>query len=96
MITSVAMVTARPGHEAQVAGILSDYVTKEKNVPGCMRIYHKRALNNEDTFLVYAEYDTLEHFQASEKAFDEANKEGGKIHFSLKPHVVKAFFGNFD
>ena len=96
MITSVAMVTARPGHEGQVADLLSEYVTQEKKVPGCMRIYHKRAMNNQDTFLVYAEYDTLENFQASEKVFDEAHQDGGKIQFSLKPHILKAFFGNFD
>ena len=94
MIASVATLTARKGHEAKVADILSDYVTKEKKVKGCIRCYFKKALNNDDTFLLYSEYDTLEHFEAANKP--DKPQEPGKIRFILKPHVVKAFFGNFD
>jgi heme-degrading monooxygenase HmoA len=96
MITSVAMITVRPGHESQVIDVLNNYVTKEKDVKGCMRVYYKRALDTGDTFLVYAEYDTLEHFRTAEKTSQPAPPEGGKIQFMLKPHILKAFFGNFD
>jgi len=82
MIVSVAMISARKGHQAQVTDILSDYITKEKMVPGCIRCYSKRAINNDDTFLVYTEYDTLEHFQASEKMV-EKSEEGAKVSYSV-------------
>jgi len=97
MIVSVAMLTVRQGHQAQVVDILNDYVTKEKQVKGCVRAYYKRALNNDDTYLVYTEYDNLEHFQDSEKAEPAQEKDkNGNVEFALRPHLLKAFFGNFD
>ena len=96
MIVSVAMISVRKGHEGQVADILTDYTTKEKKVPGCVRCYFKRAINNNDTFMVYTEYDTMDHFQASEKMVQEQQQEGGKVEFVLRPHILKAFYGNFD
>lgn len=96
MIVSVAMISVRKGHEAQVADILQDYTNKEKKAPGCIRCYYKRAINNTDTFLVYTEYDSMENFQASEKKIEQQNAEGGKVEFILRPHILKAFYGNFD
>jgi heme-degrading monooxygenase HmoA len=94
MITSVAMLTAQLGHEAKVIEILNEFVAQEKKVPGCVRVYFKQALDTRDTFFVYSEYDTLEHFRASDQAVDPPKE--GKIQFRLKPHIVKAFFGNFE
>jgi quinol monooxygenase YgiN len=95
MIVSVAMLTVRKGHQGQVVDILSDYVNKEKKVKGCVKAYYKQALDNDDTFLVYAEYDTLEHFKAAEK-ISHHQKKGEKPEFILRPHLLKGFFGNFD
>lgn len=96
MIVSVAMISVIKGHEGQVVDILNDYTTKEKKVPGCMRSYYKRAINNDDTFMVYTEYDNMEHFEASEKMVRDQHEEGGKVEFVLRPHILKAFYGNFD
>jgi len=96
MIVSVAVLSVRKGHEAQAVDILSDYTTKEKKVHGCIRCYFKRAINNTDTFMVYTEYDNTEHFQSSQKKVKEHQQEGGKVEFILRPHILKAFYGNFD
>lgn len=96
MIVSVAMISVRKGHEGQVVDILRDFTTKEKKAAGCVRCYFKPAINNRDTFLVYAEYDTMEHFQASGKKAKNKQEEGGKVEFVLRPHILKAFYGNFD
>jgi len=95
MITSVAMISAKPGHEAQVVDILNHHIQEEKKVKGCVKAYMKKALNTSDTFLVYAEYDTLENFKTADKAH-EGQKEGEKVEFVLRPHILKAFFGNFE
>ena len=95
MIVSVAMISVRPGHQGQVVDILNDHVQKEKAAAGCVKAYFKKAINSEDTFLVYAEYDKMENFQKAEKA-SQGNKEEGKVEFILRPHILKAFFGNFD
>jgi len=95
MITSVAMISVKPGHEAQVTDILNEHVNKEKKVKGCVKAYYKRALDTHDTFLVYAEYDNLENFKAADKAH-EGKKEGEKVEFVLREHILKAFFGNFE
>ncbi len=94
MITSVSILTIRKGHESQVVDILRDFVNKEKTTKGCVKAYLKKALDNEDTFMVYAEYDTLENFQASNKQ-SEAKKEDEKVEFILRPHLIKGFYGNF-
>jgi heme-degrading monooxygenase HmoA len=95
MIVSLSVVTVRKGHEKQVVDILNDYVQKEKKVKGCMKVYLRKALNNVDTYMVYSEYDTLASFEAANKVSPEKAKSK-KIEFVLKPHVLKAFYGNFE
>ena len=95
MIVSVAILTAKRGHEGQVVDVLNDYVTKEKNLQGCIRVYYKRAINNDDTFMVYSEYDNKEHFEAAQKAAHHQDKDKG-VENVLHPHIVKGFYGNFD
>jgi quinol monooxygenase YgiN len=95
MIVSVAMLSVRKGHQAQVVDILNEYVTREKKVAGCVKAYYKQALDNDDTFLVYIEYDNLEHFRAAEK-ISHHQKKGEKAEFILRPHLLKGFFGNFN
>jgi quinol monooxygenase YgiN len=93
MISSLTVVTVRKGHEKQVVKILNDFVQKEKKVKGCLKVYLRKAIDNLDTFLVYAEYDSKESFEASNK-LDEGQKNSKK--FILKPHVMKLFYGNFE
>jgi quinol monooxygenase YgiN len=95
MIISVAMLSVYKEHQDKVIKILEDIIAKEKNVPGCAKAYYKRAINNDDTFLVYAEYDTMEHFQAAEKTAMLV-PEGQKPEFILRPYLMKGFFGNFE
>ncbi len=96
MIVSLAVVTIRKGHDNQVLEILNKYVTGEKSSKGCIKAYVRKALNNVDTFMVLCEYDTLENFQAADQKSVERLKEGGTIDFVLRPHVIKAFYGNFE
>ncbi len=96
MIVSLAIVTIRKGHDSEVLKILNDYVAKEKAAEGCLKAYVRKALNNVDTFLVFSEYDTLAHFQVVDQKSVERLKEGGTIDFVLRPHVIKAFYGNFE
>lgn len=95
MIVSVAMISVKPGHQGPVVDILSEHVNQEKKAPGCVKAYYKKAINSEDTFLVYVEYDNMKNFQAAEEAAQK-QKEEGKVEFVLRPHILKAFFGNFD
>ena len=95
MILSVAMLTVDPGQQEKVVKILEDIVAKEKKVTGCTQAFFKRAINNNDTFMVYAEYDTMEHFQAAEKMTQQM-PEGQRPQFMLRPYLVKGFFGNFE
>jgi quinol monooxygenase YgiN len=97
MIVSVAVLTIRKGTEKEFLDILSDYVTQEKKVPGCVRVYYKRAMNNDDTYLIYTEYDGRKALEASEKLSAEAQKaEGGNIEFKLRPFLLKGFYGDFE
>jgi len=94
MITTVAMITIRAGHQEKVSNILKAHVSRERKLKGCLQAYYKRAMNNDDTFLVFAEYDSLESFQAAEKMDEQ--KDGGKVESILRPHILKAFHGSFE
>jgi heme-degrading monooxygenase HmoA len=94
MITSMSVLTIRKGHEGDVVNILKDFVNKEKFTTGCIKAYLKKAIDNDDTYLVYAEYDTMENFQAANK-INENKKEDEKVEFILRPHLLKGFYGNF-
>jgi quinol monooxygenase YgiN len=95
MIISVAMLTIDKERQEKVIKILEDIIAKEKKVPGCTKAFYKRAINNEDTFMVYAEYDTMEHFQAAERMTMQM-PEGQRPQFMLRPYLMKGFFGNFE
>ena len=86
MIVSIAVLTIRKGHQAQAAEIIHQHVEKEKKASGVVRAYLKKAVDSEDTFLVYVEYETLKHFQAAEKASQKL-KENEKVEFTLRPHL---------
>jgi heme-degrading monooxygenase HmoA len=95
MIVSLSVISVRKGHEKQVVDILNGYVQKEKKVKGCMKVYLRKAIGNIDTFMVYTEYDTKANFEAANKVSVEKMKSK-KIEFVLKPHVLRAFYGNFE
>ena len=95
MIVSIAILTIRKGHQAKAVDIIQGYVNREKKATGVVKAYFKKAVNNEDTFLIYIEYGTLRHFQAAEKA-SEKLKQDQKIEFTLRPHLLRGFYGNFD
>ncbi len=95
MIVSVAVLTIRKGHEGKATAIIQAQVEKEKKTAGVVRAYFKKALNNDDTFLIYVEYDSLKSFQAADKASQQL-KKNKSIKFNLRPHLLRAFFGNFD
>ncbi|HTC21322.1 MAG TPA: antibiotic biosynthesis monooxygenase [bacterium] len=95
MIVSMAVLTIRKGHQAKASDIIHQYVEKEKKTTGVVRAFAKKAINNDDTFLIYVEYGTLKHFQAAEKASQKL-KENEKVAFSLRPHLLRGFYGNFD
>ncbi len=95
MIVSIAVMTIRKGHQGKASEIIKSQVEKEKKTEGVIRAYVKKALNNDDTFLIYVEYDTLKHFQAAEKASQKLN-ENEKPAFALRPHLLRGFYGNFD
>jgi quinol monooxygenase YgiN len=94
MIVSLTVVTVRKGHEKKVVDILNDFVQKEKKMKGCLRVYLRQAMNNNDTYMVYSEYDTIKNFEAANQVSEE-KKHSKHIEFVLKPHVLKAFYGNF-
>jgi quinol monooxygenase YgiN len=97
MIVSVAVLTIRKGTEREFLEILNDYITKEKKVPGCVRVYSKRAMNNDDTYLIYTEYENRKALEESEKISAETQKaEGGNIEFKLRPFLLKGFYGDFE
>ena len=93
MIASLTVVTVRKGHEQQVVKILNDFVQKEKKMKGCVKVYLRKAIDNVDTFLVYAEYDNKTNFEAANKLTLDKSKSK---QFVLKPHVLKLFYGNFE
>jgi quinol monooxygenase YgiN len=95
MIVSLSVVSVRKGHEKQVVDILNGFVQKEKKAKGCLKVYLRKAVNNIDTFMVYSEYDTKANFEAANKVSSEKMKSK-KIEFVLKPHVLRAFYGNFE
>ena len=95
MIVSLSVVSVRKGHEKQVVEILNNFVQKEKKAKGCMKVYLRKAIKNVDTFMVYSEYDTKANFEAANKVSEEKTKSK-KIEFVLKPHVLRAFYGNFE
>ena len=95
MIVSLSVVSVRKGHEKQVVDILNSYVQKEKKAKGCMKVYLRKAINNVDTFMVYSEYDTKANFEVANRVSEEKMKSK-KIEFVLKPHVLRAFYGNFE
>jgi quinol monooxygenase YgiN len=94
MIVSVAVLSVRQGHQDQVLEIIQKHLEREKSAVGCVQAYFKRALDNDDTFLLYVEYDNLEHFRAADRT--PPRPEGEKVEFALRPHLLKGFFGNFD
>jgi quinol monooxygenase YgiN len=96
MIVSVAVLTIRKGTEREFLDILNDYVTKEKKVPGCIRVYYKRAMNNDDTYLIYTEYENRQALDASEKLSAETQKAEGNIEFKMRPYLLKGFYGDFE
>jgi len=93
MIISLAVLTIRKESAQEVSRLLSDYVTEEKGKKGVIKVFVKRALDNEDTFLVYTEYADRVSYDVSEKVARESGKDVG---FVLRPHILKAFYGNFD
>ncbi len=95
MIVSMAVLTIRKGHQSKASDIIHQYVEKEKKTAGVVRAFAKKAINNDDTFLIYVEYDSLKNFQAAEKASKKL-KESEKVEFSLRPHLLRGFYGNFD
>jgi heme-degrading monooxygenase HmoA len=95
MIVSMAVLTIRKGHEGKASALIQKQVEKEKKTAGVVKAYFKKALNNDDTFLIYVEYDSLKSFQAAEKASQKL-KKNEKTEFALRPHLLRGFFGNFD
>jgi heme-degrading monooxygenase HmoA len=95
MIVSVAVLTIRKGHQGKASDIIRDHLEREKKLPGVVRAYTKKAVNNDDTFLIYAEYDSRKSFEAAEKASQKL-KEDKKVEFALRPHLLRGFYGNFE
>jgi quinol monooxygenase YgiN len=93
MIVSVAVLTIRKENANEVSTLLNDFVTREKGRPGVVKVYYKRAMNSEDTYLVHTEYEDRKALQASEAA---AEKESKSVGFVLRPYLLKAFYGNFE
>lgn len=95
MIVSVAVLTIRKGHQAKASDIIHEHVEREKKAAGVVKAYTKKALNNDDTFLVYVEYDSKKSFEVAEKASKKL-KENKKVEFALRPHLMRGFYGNFE
>jgi quinol monooxygenase YgiN len=93
MVISLAVITIRKESLKEVSELLNQFLSDEKKRPGVLRVYAKRAMDNEDTFLLYTEYEDRAAFDASEKASNEEQKSVG---FILRPYLLKAFYGNFD
>ena len=92
MIISLAVLTIRKEKSALVFKLLDQFVAEETAKPGVLRAYYKRAVENDDTVLLYTEYDSRKAFEASDK---DAQKEGN-VGFALRPYLLKAFYGNFE
>lgn len=95
MIVSVAALTIRKGHREKAIDIIHQHVEKEKKTPGVVKAYFKKAVNNDDTFLIYVEYDSKKSFVAAEKASKKL-KDDQKVEFALRPHLMRGFYGNFE
>lgn len=95
MIVSVAALTIRKGHRAKAVEIIQRHVEKEKKTSGVVKAYFKQAINNDDTFLIYVEYDSKRSFAAAEKASQKL-KQDQKVEFTLRPHLLRGFYGNFE
>ncbi len=95
MIVSVAALTIRKGHRAKAADIIHQHVEKEKKTPGVVKAYLKKAVDSDDTFLIYVEYDSRRSFAAAEKASQKL-KQDQKVEFALRPHLLRGFYGNFE
>jgi len=93
MIVSLAVLTIRKEKTGEVSDLLNQFITAEKKRPGVVKVYTKRAMDNEDTFLLYTEYESREAFKASEAA---GEKESQSVGFVLRPYLLKAFYGNFE
>ncbi len=96
MIVSVAVLTIRKGTEEKFLALLNNYVTEERKIPGCIRVYYKRALNNDDTYLIYTEYENRKALDASERLSAENAKTEGNIEFKMRPYLLKGFYGDFE
>jgi len=96
MIVSVAVLTIRKGSDKEFLDILNDYVTREKKVTGCVRVYYKRAMNNDDTYLIYTEYDNRKALEESERLSAATQKAEGNIEFKMRPYLLKGFYGDFE
>jgi hypothetical protein len=95
MIVSVAVLTIRKGHRAKAVDIIQAHLQREKKAAGVVKAYYKKAVNNDDTFLLYVEYDSKKSFSAAEKSSQKL-KEDQKVEFSLRPHLLRGFYGNFE
>ena len=95
MIVSVAALTVRKGHRAKAVEIIQQHVEKEKKAAGVVKAYFKKALNNDDTFLIYVEYDSKRSFATAEKVSQKL-KQDQKVEFAMRPHLLRGFYGNFE
>ncbi len=92
MVISMAVLTIRKTDSVDVFKLLNKFVTDEKDKPGVLRVYYKRAIDNDDTLLLVTEYKDRKSFEASDK---DSQKEGN-VGFALRPYLLKAFYGNFE
>lgn len=92
MVISMAVLTIRKTDSGEVFKLLNEFVTGEKDKPGVLRIYYKRAIDNDDTILLVTEYENRKAFEASDR---DSQKEGN-VGFALRPYLLKAFYGNFE
>jgi quinol monooxygenase YgiN len=92
MVISMAVLTIRKEKSGQVFELLNKFVTEEKAKPGVMRVYYKRAVDNDDTILLCTEYENRKSFEAS----DQEPQQEGHVGFELRPYLLKAFYGNFE
>jgi quinol monooxygenase YgiN len=88
----MAVLTIRKEKSSEVFELLNKFITEEKDKPGVLRVFYKRAMDNDDTILLCTEYDNRKAFEASDK---QAQKED-HVGFALRPYILKAFYGNFE
>ena len=92
MVISLAVLTIRKEKATEVFKLMDRFVAEEKAKPGVLQVYYKRAVDNDDTFLLYTEYESRKAFETSDQ---DAQKEGN-VGFVLRPYLLKAFYGNFE